>query len=165
MGYLEVFPNVGTNSRHLIGIYFQFNFVVVTEPALYDLNIFKFIETPYMVLHMVYLAKCPACTWKEYVSWCWVAVWPVNVGQLQLVASLKSVYLYWYSFYFIDYQERSGRSSKYNDGFVHFSFQFCQFFASYTHRSSVLRCLHIYECYTFLEFAHSSLWDGPPYTR
>lgn len=55
--FLEIFVND-----------FWFNFIVVREHSLYDLNIFEFVETCFVAQNMVCLGKCFTYTCKKCVS-------------------------------------------------------------------------------------------------
>lgn len=59
------------SSRYVSVTDFPFNFIVVREPILYDLNP-QSIEIYFMAQNMVSLGKCTQCTWKlcEFY-YCW----------------------------------------------------------------------------------------------
>lgn len=51
---------------------FPFNFIVVREPILYNINLSKSIEIYFMAQNMVSLGKCTQCTWKLWeFYYCW----------------------------------------------------------------------------------------------
>ena len=64
---------------------FWFNFTVVREHTLCDLNRFEFIETCFMAQNIVSLGKWFMCTWKE----CWVEC-SINVRLSWLIEFFRS---------------------------------------------------------------------------